>query len=231
MHPTKPKMNSILIPFLLTVALPAFILMKFSDEAYLGAWRAFFLALLLPLLYSLVELVQRSQVHWISMLGMLNVLITGGFGLMQLDGVWFALKESAIPFILGVFVLLSNTWEKPLIHRIIMNPGFFKVELMLEAIASNQSEQAFTSLLTKMSLFIAASFFVSSGLNFGLAYFILNSPAGSSEFNKELAHMQLLSYPVIALPSLLVASGALVIFLRSLPTLTGYKIEELVIMK
>lgn len=225
------KMNHVLMPLILTLIVPAFILMKFSDESHLGAWNAFFLALAFPLLYAAFELVQSSQVHWISILGLINVLITGGFGLMQLEGIWFALKEGSIPFIMGTFMLISTQWKQPLLHRLLMNPKIFNVELIREGITAQHSEQAFNRLLTKMSLIIAASFFVSSVLNFGLAYFLLKSPAGTSAFNKEFAHMQLLSYPVIAVPSLLVASGALIMFLRSLPTLTGHAFTDIFVSK
>lgn len=225
------KANHLICSFLVSVALPAFILMKLSDESHLGPWAAFFLALSFPLLFSIGELCYKNHVHWISILGMMNVLITGGFGLVRLDGIWFAVKEATVPLVIGSFILVSQRWRKPLIHRLVMNKAVFNVELMLKGISAHQAEKPFEILLKKINLLIAASFFLSSFLNFSLAYIILQSPVGTSEFNKELAHMQLLSYPVIVLPSLAIASIALMIFLRTLTHLTGYKLEELLMMK
>ena len=225
------KRQNALIPFFVTVVIPALILMKLSDDQFLGAWRAFFVALGFPLVYSLFEVFQKSRVNWIALLGLANVLITGGFGLMKLEGIWFAMKEASIPLTFGLFILISLRWEKPLIHRVIFNKALFDVEFLKQSLSAKRSEAAFNSLLKKMSLILASSFFLSSLLNFFLAYFILKSPVGTSEFNKEFVHMQLLSYPVIVLPSIIIAILPVALFIRSIPRLTGHTIDKFFLQK
>ena len=135
------KRQNALIPFFVTVVIPALILMKLSDDQFLGAWRAFFVALGFPLAYSLFEVFQKSRVNWIALLGLANVLITGGFGLMKLEGIWFAMKEASIPLTFGLFILISLRWEKPLIHRVIFNKALFDVEFLKQSLSAKRSTQ------------------------------------------------------------------------------------------
>ena len=67
----------------------------------------------------------------------------------------------------------------------------------------------FDRTLNVASWLLASSFFLSAVLNFVLAKLIVKSPAGSVAFNEELGRMTALSYPVIALPSMIVMMGAL----------------------
>jgi L-amino acid N-acyltransferase YncA len=74
---------------------------------------------------------------------------------------------------------------------------------------------------------LAASFLLSSILNFFLAVFILKSPPGTAEFNAELGKMTALSYPVIVIPSMVVLGLALWKLLSGIKALTGLQLEEI----
>ena len=73
---------------------------------------------------------------------------------------------------------------------------------------------------------IAATFFFSAVMNYGLARWIVTSPAGSEAFNAELGRLTLLSYPAIALPSMLMMVGVLLYLTRALRRLTGLRLGQ-----
>ncbi|MCY4381226.1 MAG: MFS transporter [Proteobacteria bacterium] len=225
-HAKVPQKNDFFVSFLVTVVLPVIILMKLSGDEQLGAWPAFALALSLPIIYFLINLVKQGGVHWLALCGFINVLLTGGLGALQLEGIWFAAKEAAIPLIIGVVILVLR-YKTTLIQQLFLHSTLFNVELITQSIASRNCHQAFAKLVSQVSYVLASSFFVSSVLNFILAYMILQSPVGTSEFNQELAYMQLLSYPVIVLPSLLIATISIFWLIRGITHLTGYKFQDL----
>ena len=68
-------------------------------------------ALSFPLIYFLNDLRINTKVNFISILGFLNVLLTGLIGILGekygISRIWFILKEGIIPLMIGVLVLLS----------------------------------------------------------------------------------------------------------------------------
>ncbi len=64
-------------------------------------------------------------------------------------------------------------------------------------------------------------------MNYVLARWLVTSPAGSEAFNAELARMNLLSYPMIAIPSMLMMLGILYYLWRTIHDLTGLGLEEI----
>jgi hypothetical protein len=63
-------------------------------------------------------------------------------------------------------------------------------------------------------------------MNYALATWIVTSPAGSAAFNEELGRLTLLSYPMIALPSMLIMMAALYYLARMIHVLAGLKLAE-----
>jgi hypothetical protein len=64
-------------------------------------------------------------------------------------------------------------------------------------------------------------------MNYLLARWMVTSPAGSEAFNAELGRMTLLSYPVIAIPSMLMMGGVLFYLARGARRLTGLELEQM----
>ena len=56
---------------------------------------------------------------------------------------------------------------------------------------------------------------------------IVTSPSGSPAFNEELGRLTLLSYPVIAIPSMLMMFGIFYFLWRVIHRLTGLSLEEM----
>lgn len=203
--------------------------MQLSDEHRLGAMGGLLLALAFPIGFGVFEVASQKKPSLLTYLGLINVMLTGGLGIMRLEGFWFAVKEATFPLIIGLITLHSIRWRQNLAERILMTDMLWNMDKIHQTLemGTNNKKKDFQKLLHKTTLIIAASFFLSACLNFTLAYVLLKSPAGTPEFNQELASMQLLSYPIIVLPCLVLLSISILMLLSSLPKITGLRLEEL----
>ena len=191
-----------LIDLLVSIILPSIILMKFSGDNDLGAAGALITALAFPISWGLFELVKYRKFNFIALLGLISVLLTGGIGLLQLDTQWLAIKEAAIPGIIGIAVLISTQTPYPLIKTLLYNPKILNTDKISQKLDELGKTEVFESRLMKATYLLGGTFFFSSVMNYILARWIVTSPSGSVEFNEQLGQMTLLSYPMIAIPSM-----------------------------
>ena len=89
----------------------------------------------------------------------------------------------------------------------------------------------FDKRLMKATYFIAGSFDFSATMNYVLAKWIVTSPAGTEAFNEELGQMTLYSYPMIAIPSMIMLMAIFYYLWRSIQKATGLKLEDLIVKK
>jgi hypothetical protein len=222
-----PKQENLLLNIVCNIALPSLILVRFSKPEYLGPVAGLVIALLFPLGYGIWDFVQRRQTNFISVIGFVSVLLTGGLGLMKMDGFWFAVKEAAVPTVIGLAVLASMRGKRPLVRQFLLNESVMDLPRVDEALAARGNQPAFDGLLRTSSYLLALSFLVSAVLNYALARYLLKSPAGSPEFNAELGRMNLLSWPVIVIPSMLMMMFALWRLIGGIRRLTGLAFEDI----
>lgn len=211
---------------LITLLIPAFILMQLSDPQRLGPVHALVLALAFPLGWGLRDLLARRGVNFFAVLGLISILLTGGISLLHLDARWLAVKEAAVPGVLGLIVVGSAFTRRPLVRLILMNPAIMHVERIHENLDQRGNLAAFEARLRAATWMLGGSFFFSSVMNYLLASWIVVSPAGSAEFNQELGRLTLLSYPVIALPSMLMMAAVLYYLTRAIRELAGLQWTE-----
>jgi hypothetical protein len=224
----KQKKESFFANLLMNIVIPTLILTKLSDAEYLGPTWGLIVALAFPLSYGLKDFIANKKINVFSALGIVSVLLTGGLSLLQLDPQYFAIKEAAIPGILGLATLISIKTRYPLVKVFIYNDKVLKIQKVDAALEQYQTKKQFDRTLITASMMIAASFFLSSVLNYVLAKVILISQPGSAEFNAELGKMAALSYPVIALPMLIIMMGTLFYVFRSIRLLTHLTLEEII---
>ncbi|MEZ8030435.1 VC0807 family protein [Enterovibrio norvegicus] len=220
-----------MVDLLVSIVVPAFILMKLSGDNELGASGGLILALSFPLGWGLFELVKYRKFNFIALLGLVNVLLTGGIGLLELDTKWLAIKEAAIPGVIGLAVLASTFTSSPLIKALLFNPSVMDVEKINERLQLRNSMAAFEARLLKATYFVAGSFAFSSTMNYILAKWLVTSPAGTPEFNEQLGQLTLYSYPMIALPSTVMMMAIFYYLWRTIHGLTGLKLEEVLANK
>ena len=216
-----------MIDLLVSIVIPSVILMKFSGEADLGATRALLLALAFPIGWGLFELLKYRKFNFIALLGLVSVLLTGGIGLLQLDTQWLAIKEAAIPGLIGLAVLVSTRTRYPLIKTLLYNPALIDVARVRQHLQERGTEREFEARLQTATYMLGGTFFFSATMNYFLATWFVTSPAGSQAFNEELGRLTLMSYPVIALPSTLMMMAVLYYLSRVIRELTGLKFTEL----
>lgn len=220
---TKPNP---LLELLITLIIPSLILMKFSDPADLGAVNALLLALVFPLFWGARDLLGRRKLNVFAALGVVSILLTGGIGLLQLDTQWLAVKEAAIPALIGLAVAISASTRTPLVRMLLYTPALMEVERIQNRLAERGNHVVFESRLKRATWMLAGSFLFSAVMNYFLATWIVVSPSGTPAFNEELGRLTLLSYPMIALPSMLIMMAALYYLARSIRELAGLKLAE-----
>ncbi|WP_028486693.1 VC0807 family protein [Thiomicrorhabdus chilensis] len=218
-----------MVDLLVSIVIPSVILMKFSGDHDLGAANALILALAFPIGWGLFELVKYRKVNFIAILGLVSVLLTGGIGLLALDVKWLAIKEAAIPAVIGLAVLISTFTRYPLIKTLIYNPLILNVEKIEQKLQESGNLAEFESRLLKATYFLSGTFGFSAAMNYLLAKWVVTSPAGSVAFNEELGQMTLLSYPVIAIPSTLMMMAIVYYLWRTINSMTGLALEEVMV--
>ncbi|MGJ8649308.1 MAG: VC0807 family protein [Opitutaceae bacterium] len=184
------------------------------------------IAILFPVSYFIYDYFKRGKYNIFSILGLISVLLTGGIGILEIPTKWFAVKEAAIPFLLGLAVIISLKTPYPLIRTLLFNPEIMDVDKVHARLEANQKEAAFDKLLVMCTWLLAGSFLLSAVLNFILARWIVVSPSGTDAFNSEVSKMMAWSWPVIAIPSMIIMMVALWQLLKGINQMTGLKLED-----
>lgn len=222
-----PKRENLLINIVCNVVIPTLVLTKLSSETRLGPLWGLVVALVFPLGYGVYDFVRRKKANFISILGIVSVLLTGGLGLMQVGGFWFAVKDAGVPGLIGLSVLVSLKTKSPLLKELFYNEQIVDVPRVEAALAAHGKQSEFEGLMVQASLWLVAAFFLSAALNYGLARHLLISPPGTTEFNAELGRMHVLSWPVIVVPSMAVMLLAFWRLVSGLKKLTGLTMDEI----
>ncbi len=216
-----------LIDLLLSIVIPSIILMKLSGDNEMGASGALIFALAFPIGWGLYELIRFKVTNYIALLGLVSVLLTGSIGLLRLDAEWLAVKEAAIPALLGMAVLISARAGYPLIKTLLYNPKLLNTVRIERILHERGHADVFESRLLNATYLLGGTFFFSAVMNYLLAKWIVTSPTGSAAFNEELGRLTLMSYPIIAIPSMVMMLAIFYFLWRSIHGLTGLKMEEM----
>lgn len=214
-----------MINLLITIILPVVILTRFSSEESLGPDRALALALALPVGYAIFELIRTRHISASPVIGVVSVLLTGGFRLLDIPPRWFAVKEAAIPALLALAILVSAWIGRPL-ARIFLNQILDR-ERIDAALAANGTEHEYEQRTAIATYLLAGAFVLSAILNFVLARIVVTSDPGTDAFNSELGRMTALSYPVITIPVMIVLFGTILYIFNTVGKLTGLEMEDI----
>lgn len=231
MNNTTTKKSNPLFEILFNVFIPSFILMKFSGEEHLGTAMALVVALLFPVVYGGMDLIRSKKVNFIAILGFVSVLLTGGIGLLELDTRWLALKEALIPGLIGLAVLGSTFTRYPLMQKMILNDTVLNLALITERLKESGKSEVFDRCLMSSNYMFASTFAFSSAMNYFLATWIVTSPAGTAAFNEELGKLTLYSYPMIAIPSMIMMLGIFYYVWRQIRAMTSLETEQIFHLK
>ena len=213
----------------LNILIPVIILMRFSAEDRLGPVYGLLVALAFPVIYGLYDFTRRRNFNLFSALGFVGILLTGGVGLLKLDVQWIAIKEASIPLIFGIVVLGSLKTRFPLVRKLLGK--MIKLDRVDAALREKGTAEVFERQLVRATYIVGSSFFLSAVLNYVLAKIIVVSPAGTTAFNEELGRMTLLSFPVIAVPTIIVLVIAVMYLCSGIAKLTDLDVQSLLLKK
>ncbi|MBX2879054.1 MAG: MFS transporter [Granulosicoccus sp.] len=219
------------VDLLVSILIPSVILMKLSGDDKLGATGALILALAFPIGWGLYELISHKHRNWIALLGVVSVLLTGGIGLLKIDAQWLAIKEAAVPSVIGLGVLIAHKMGYPIIRKLLLNPSVFNVEKIEDELNKRNNKTQFENRLDNANYLLAGTFVFSAVMNYTLAKWIVKSESGTTAFNEELGRMTLLSYPMIAIPSMIMMLCIFFLLWRTIKKLTGLTLEDIMIIK
>ena len=225
--PENPWLNLIL-----NILLPVAILNK--GNQYLDPKWTLLIALSFPLIYGVQDYIRRKHKNYVSLFGIVNILLTGGLALMKLEGIWFAVKEAMLPLLLGFLVLGSRWTANPAARLIFCNPHVLNMELIEERIAAFGKRLDFDNLIKRTTLWLSFSFLISATLNFVIALYIfrdidpsLEASAREQILNEQIARMTWMGFVVIALPLMVFSGGLVMLFLRKVSRLTDTPVNAL----
>lgn len=232
-----PKQENLVLNLVCNLVVPTFVLMKLSEEPHLGLVWGFLprlgpqwgmvVALLFPLSYGIYDLIRRKKTNIFSVLGVASVLLTGTLNQFKADPFWFAVKEAGIPLLFGAAVLISMRTKRPLVRELLWNDQVIDTARVDTVLIERGQRHELDRLLRGASFGLAFSFLLSAVLNFGLARYLLKSPAGTPEFNAELGKLNGLSLPVIMLPTMIVTMIVFWKLLNGLTRITGLEVDEI----
>lgn len=224
--PPKPREN-LWINLICNAVLPGLLLTQLSKPDRLGPVVGLVVALAVPFGYGVYDLIRRQTWNAFSVIGLVSTLLTGGLGLLQVNNLWFAVKEAAIPLVLGLAIPFTLKTRQPLVRTMIYNDQVLDTDRIGQKLVERQAVGGFEALLRDASWILAGAFLFSALLNFLLARWIVTAPPGSPENVAQLGRLNWVSYPVIMVPCLVIMMFALFRLLKGLESLTGLSGDEL----
>src|SRR6266404_2618670 len=117
-----------LLSLVVNILIPVMILNKGSH--FISSQLTLLVALCFPLAYGIQDYVRRKHKNYVSLVGLVNILLTGSLALMSLNGIWFAFKEATLPSILGCLVFFSAFTRNPAARILFCNPSVLNMELI-----------------------------------------------------------------------------------------------------
>ena len=247
-HPLANILVNVLIPVLALSYLskdPEFqrAIGKAVQPWHIGPVKALMVALAFPIAYGIRHFIKTRKANFFSALGLVSVLLTGGLTifLWNEDGtikpnadVLFGLKEASIPLILGIAVIGSPFTSTPLLRTFLYSDTMFDITRIEKEIDAKNARAGYEKIIFQATLLFAASFFISTLLNFGLALYFLggldHTAANARElYNEQVAKLTGWGFAVIGLPILVFLFITLRRMITQLSKLTGLKEEEIML--
>lgn len=222
---TKP--DNALVSLLINVVIPVGILSLLSKEKYLGPVWALVVGLAFPIGYGIRTLVRSRKADVMSIIGVVSVTLTGVFGILKLPPEYIAIKEAAVPLIIGIVIVASLKTPFPLIKKILMTEALFDVERLTTALKEKGNEAVFEKRLVGLTWGFASSMFLSAILNFALAKIMLKSEPGTEAYTAEIGKMTGMSHIVVVVPCLIVLLIVMNKLFNTLSELTGCELDDL----
>ncbi len=210
---------------------------------HLGPARAMLIALTLPIGYGIWFFVKHRKPNFFSAIGLVSVLLTGGLTLYlwNADGTikpnaapLFGIKEASIPLVLGLAIFVSHWTRNPLLNTFLYSPQIFDIKRIEKAVEANDSQEPYRRVLFSCTVIFAASFLISTVLNFFLALHFLGgidteASDALTKYNEGIAKLTGWGFAVIGVPVLLLLLFLLWRLVKGLGKITGLETEQILL--
>ena len=200
-----------------------------AENIYDSSPIVFFIALLFPVIYFLYDYLNRKNKNLISVLGFVNILLTGGIGVFgakfALSKNWFILKEALLPFLIGLVFMIMSKYRQSSFNKILLNDALFdnhKISISIK----DEMRNEFEKIVKRAGYYFTSGFFISCIIQFILASLIVVSNPGEPSFNKEVSTMTWVSYIAVLLPTMLVVGKGYWGLISGIEKITGLKKED-----
>ena len=189
----------------------------------------FFIALICPVIYFFYDLLNRKNINLISILGFINILLTGGIGIFGakfgLSKNWFIFKEGMLPVIIGLVLIIMSKYRQNSFNNILLNEVLFDNDKIRNSIKEDMQYE-FEYIIRKAGYYLIGGFFISSIIQFTLASLIVVSSPGEPSFNKEVSTMTWVSYIAVLLITMLIIGKGYFGLISGIEKVTSLKKEE-----
>ena len=189
----------------------------------------FFIALIFPVAYFIYDFFKRKNVNIISILGFINVLLTGGIGIFGerfgLSKNWFIIKEGALPSFIGLGLIILRKLRKNIFNKILLNDIIFDNHKINSSI-KYEEQNKFESIVHRAGSHFIIGLFMSSFIQFILASLIVTSDPGESSFNEQVATMTWVSFLAVFVITMSVVGKGYLGLISGVEKITGLKRED-----
>ena len=201
---------------------------QFLDAINLSSM-AFLIALIFPVAYFIYDFFKRKNVNVISILGFINVLLTGGIGIFGerfgLSKNWFIVKEGALPSLIGLGLIILRKLRKNSFNKILLNDIIFDNHKINSSIKYEEQNE-FETIVHRAGSHFIVGLFMSSFIQFILASLIVTSNPGESSFNEQVATMTWVSFLAVFVITMFVVGKGYLGLISGVEKITGLKRED-----
>ena len=189
----------------------------------------FLIALIFPVAYFIYDLLKKKNVNVISILGFINVLLTGGIGIFGerfgLSKNWFIVKEGALPSLIGLGLIILRKLRKNSFNKILLNDIIFDNHKINSSIKYEEQNE-FETIVHRAGSHFIVGLFMSSFIQFILASLIVTSNPGESSFNEQVATMTWVSFLAVFVITMSVVGKGYLGLISGVEKITGLKRED-----
>tara|TARA_S200000501_G_scaffold73009_1_gene64951 strand:+ start:20479 stop:21192 length:714 start_codon:yes stop_codon:yes gene_type:complete len=187
-------------------------------------------ALAFPTGYFIYDWAKTKRFNFISILGFINVLLTGLIGIIGskygLSKNWYILKEGLIPLLIGVFLIASSKTKSPMLNALLYNETIFNIQKINQRLKTSDEDEI-SKVLQLSTYYVASAFFISSILQFILGGIIITVDPGTPKFNDQVGTMTWVSYFVVLIPSFTMFGIGIYKIINGIKIITKLEINEI----
>lgn len=189
------------------------------------------IALLFPIGYFFYDLQTRKKVNGISILGFVSVLLTGGIGLLKLSPMVFAIKETALPLLIGAAVVISLKTKNPMIKMFLLNPSVMDVDKINAHLDTPEKERGFKKVINNCTLIFASSFLISAVVNFIVTRMVVKTDPNIDQvaFNDEIGKQTGITWVVMTVLTLPLMIASMWYLFKGIKELTGLGVDDVLV--